>query len=215
MNFVNLSDLYYAIAAQAPGLNEISAIDELRRAARTFARESMASQETIITAAAASSAVIVVDVPDAQVEPVGVLWIEGVASHRIHPVTLENIQSLDPLWRTRQPGTPTCFVMETIDEITLVPAPLDAIDTIYVRACYQPTMTASKIDAALVRHYEEGLIDGALYRILRMPNCSWSNPQAAQQAQERYETAISRARADAQKNHTINTTEPRRIRCLA
>jgi hypothetical protein len=215
VNFVNLSDLYYAIAPQAPGFNEVSAIDELRRAAREFCRESMASAETFQFTVPANVGIVGVEVPDSAVEPVGVLWIEGLRSTPVWARTLEDLRKTDPTWRTRTGSQAECFVQEIPDEVQLVPRPTVAVAVAYMRVCYQPTRTATKIDEFMVRHYENALIDGALYRILRMPNQTWSNPQAAQQAQERYEMAISRARADAQKNHTINTTEARAMRFLA
>lgn len=214
MNFVPLLDLYNAIAPQAPGLNEVSALDELRRAARALAHASQASQETLQVAVAAGNPFVAIDVPDSAVEPVGVLWVE-YGGRKLWPVNLFDIMESDPAWRTRTASTPCRFVHETPDEITLTPPPATAQPAVYLRVAYQPTRTADKLDAELVRHYEEGLIDGALYRILRMPGQTWTNPGAAQQAQERYEMAISRARADARRNHTLNNPLRTTIRPLA
>lgn len=214
MNFVPLLDLYNAIAPQAPGLNEVSALDELRTAARALAHASKVSQESITTAVAAGGAFLAIDTPDSAVDAVGVMWIE-YGKTRLHPINPMDLAERDPAWRSRVPGRPQWYTQETADEVTLIPAAKDAEANVIMRIAYQPARGATKIDEVLVRHYEEALIDGALYRILRMPNCAWSNPAAAQQHQERYEMAISRARADGRRNMMLNTPLQTTVRCLA
>lgn len=214
MNFVNLSELYYAIAPHAAGFNEISALDELRRATRAFAHASMVSQETIQTTAPANNALLAIEAPDTDVEPVGVLWLM-FGGRRLNPINLDELMRSDPRWRTRIPGAPCHFAQELPDELTLIPAPAIAEAGVFMRVCYQPTRTADKIDETLVRHYEEGLIDGALYRILRIPGQTWTNAPMAEQAQERYEMAISRARADARRNLQLNAPIHTPLRPLA
>lgn len=214
MNLVPLSDLYTAIAASAPGLNEISAIDELRRAARVLARESMASAESMPTSVTVGGQYVAVDEADSQVEPVGVLWVQ-YGSRRLHPITLNDLTIKNPGWRALPRGAPMEFVLETIDELTLIPTPDKDEATVILRVAYQPKRDADSIDEVLVRHYEEGIIDGALSRILGMPNTTWHNPTEAAMAKDRFETAVSRARQDGVRNHTVNVPLTRFVRPAA
>jgi hypothetical protein len=200
MNFKPLSDLYAMVSTQAPGYNEDSAIDELLRTARTFCRESLVSQETVETSIDANARTLVVDSPASQVAVHRVMWVTAPYGD-IAIVTLAELNQCAG-WRTAT-GNPYRCANELDGELVLDRAPESAVTPVYVRVATIPKLVQVRVDAILVDEWGEAIADGALYRILRMPNQTWSNPGAAAEAKARYEIELSRAKAEAAKNRSV------------
>lgn len=195
MNLDAISDLYYGVAPAAPGFNEDSALDELRRAAIYFARETLISQETLENSVASGERVLSVEPPAAGLEVYRVLWVSAPYG----PIRIETAAWLNqvmPAWRTAT-GDPCACCADADGELALSSAPTRDIDPVYLRVAFLPAPTATKIDRVLAREWGDAIIDFALHRILRMPNQTWSNPGAAQEAYARAAIAAERAKAAA------------------
>lgn len=200
MNFKPLSDLYLGIAAQTAGLNEDSALDELRRAARTFCRDTLISQETFDTSIAPGDRSIFIDPPSGQVKILRALWVT-TPEGKLQIETLDWLNNV-PGWRSAT-GMPTCCAADVDGELALSSAPATTIDPVHVRVAYLPSLVATQLDAVLVDEWGEAIQDLALHRILRMPNQTWSNPGAAEEARVRYSHAESAAKAAAATNRSV------------
>jgi len=196
MSLVDLSVLYLRIASQVRGLNQTSALEEIEAAARVFCRETLYWRETVETSSNAGDPSLIVDPIGNDAEPVGVWWVH-YGRNKIWPRTQADLNSAYPAWRESAGATPRYFIQPSDDELILYPTPLTVETNVRIRAAYQPKLGSLRVGARVVRNYDEALIDGALHRILRMPNSPWSNPGAAEEARIRFEGAISRARVEA------------------
>lgn len=203
----NLSDLYGRIAIVAPGLNENSAIDELRYALLDFCMETHCSQDTIETSIAAGETAILYDSPSPSH-----LFVCRVLSVDLPTGNLP-IRTLDELrefgnWREAE-GPPRICTPEAPGELSTYPTTQEAITPIYVRIALAPTQTTTKIDEDVLNRYGNAIADGAIARILGMPGQTWSNPNEAMRRQRMFDIARSRARAESAKNQAHSTIQHR------
>lgn len=211
MRFTALSSLYLALAPWAPGLNEDSALDELRRATRQFCRATNISAESFETSLASGDRQIAFEPPGASVLVHRVLWVQAPYG----PITLASLDELnrESGWRTAT-GDPNACSPEASDanELVLNRAPTRSIDPVYVRMACQPTLTATEIDTRVAEEWGEAVIDLALKRILSIPKQTWTDPAEAERRYRDYLASESRARAQATVNNaftTIRTPFPR------
>lgn len=196
MSLVDLEVLYPRIASQTRGLNQTSAMEELVAAARVFCRETLYWRETALTSSNAGDPSLIVDPLGNDAEPVGVWWVH-YGRTKIWPRTEVDLNGTYPAWRESAGAEPRYFIQPSDDELILYPTPLVVEPDVRIRAAYQPKLGSTRIGERVMRNYDEALVDGALHRILRMPNSPWSNPGAAEEARIRFEGAISRARVEA------------------
>jgi hypothetical protein len=196
VSLVDLEVLYPRIASQTRGLNQTSAIEELAAAARVFCRETLFWRQTVSTSSNANDPLLIVDPIGNDAEPVGVFWVQ-YGSQKLWPRTEADMNRAAPAWRDSMAATPRYFIHPGDDELILYPTPLVVETKVLIRAAYQPKPGVLRVGERVMRHYDEALVDGALHRILRMPNSPWSNPGAAEEARIRFEGAISRARVEA------------------
>lgn len=207
MNFVNLSDLYWQISAQAPGLNKATALDHLRESAREFCDYTLAIQETIEDSISIGDDQLIVRPSSAQLELKLVMRVETPRGP-LKVETLERLQSITN-WRAKI-GNVCGYVEEgDIGELRLYPIS-DKAEDVHVRIAVVPSLNATKIPKALAVRYGTAIKDGALARILGMPNQTWTNPGAAMKHQRDFDIARSGARATANLDNG-RTTLTRRI----
>jgi hypothetical protein len=101
------------------------------------------------------------------------------------------------------PGTPSKF--ELLDPHTLVmsPAPNRTFENaLWLQVSVQPTRGAEALPPFARTHHFQALEVGTLGKFLAQPNKPWSEPQSAILHQRRFEVAIMRARADAEKGYS-------------
>lgn len=214
MIFVELSELYSLIASSCVGYNETSAIDELRRAARLFCRETLISQETQETSFAEGDTTLSYDSPDSR--QVDVVRVMSVTCPRgpLKIVTLAELDNRFANWRSAPTGSP-CFAANESPsdrELALYPGAGAAETPVHVRIAVMPTRIATKLDKTVLDEYGEVIGDGALARILRIPGKAWTDKVEADKASGRFEMELSRTRAASNKNRSvasISTAIPR------
>lgn len=199
----NLSDLYNRVAIVAPGLNENSAIDELRYALLDFCMETHCSQDTIETSVSAGEAAILYDSPNPSHLFVCRVLGVGLPTGNLPIKTLDEMREVDN-WRAAE-GYPRMCTPEAPGELSTYPTTQEAITPIYVRLALAPTQTATKIDEDVLNRYGNAIADGALARILGMSGQTWSNPNEAMRRQRMFDIARSRARAESAKNQAHAT----------
>lgn len=210
MNFTLISTLLPLIAEAAPGLNENSAIDELRRAARTLCQQALVSQETQESAFTAGDTTLSYDSPDpTQVYVHRVMWVTCPRGN-IPVETLAFINERFPNWRSLPGGSPCVVANENDGELALYPSvgTSNAESPVHIRLACAPTLAATKLDTSIVNQYAEDIANGALARILRMPKQTWTEPAAAADHSARFEQAISAARAQATLDRSVTSIKP-------
>ena len=95
----------------------------------------------------------------------------------LDPISPRSLELNYPDWRDRS-GTPTVFLQKTSDSFWLVPVP-NSNKEILINVALKPTRTTNNIDTEFSNTYRDGIIYGAVYRLLRMPSKQWTDPVAA------------------------------------
>jgi len=118
------------------------------------------------------------------------------------PMAMKSTQWLDeefPNWR-EQTGDPRYYLMLSDRRVRFVPAS-DEVQPIAVTGTVilQPSRKAEDFGDDLLQ-YDQGLVHGALFRLLAMANKPWSDPQRAQVCQIEYVEAISQAKHEAMRD---------------
>lgn len=207
IRLVELSTLYWMISAEAPGLNENTAIDWLRWAARKFCMETNCSQDTVESSISADDPILSVDSPN----PTHLLV------HRVMSVEAPNriieIKSLQDLnsfgeWRART-GQPKMCTPESPNELRLVPIPTEAEALITLRVALVPSTTTIKLDKDIADRYGEIIAGGALGQILGMSGQTWSNPQTADIKQRKFNLDCNRVKPIGAMNNAFAESRPR------
>lgn len=203
MNFVNLSELYWMVSPEAPGLNEDVAIKHLREAARDFCSYTLASQETVELSIAVGDADLQVQPSSSYVVLKSVIRIDSPRGE-IKPTTLGEL-ARRPNWRAST-GAVTHYVEEGgAGELRLYPITTEAED-LHVRIAVMPSRGALKVDKVIVDRWGDAIASGALSRILRMSGQSWTNPVEATRKEADFTHYKSRARVMAHKDNGFTTT---------
>jgi len=114
----------------------------------------------------------------------------GTNVHRIVWVTYDG-KSLEPVstglleqrkenWR-EETGTPEYFIKQGLDQFNLVPVPSATLSRgINIRVALKPTLTSNACDEEIMTDYRDTIINGALFRLCRMPAQDWTDLGAAQ-----------------------------------
>lgn len=110
-----------------------------------------------------------------------IMW----ASHQgkdLEPISTTLLEQRVPKWRDADNRTtPKYFVKQSPSTVWLVPVPnvTEASSTIF-RVQLKPTHTSTACDDAIMSDYRDTIINGALFRLLRIPNKDWSDLSGAQ-----------------------------------
>jgi hypothetical protein len=107
-----------------------------------------------------------------------VLWVTHLGKD-IEPITTTLLEQRIPKWREGN-GVPEYFVQYTSSTFLLVPIPTTTgVSSTILRAVLRPTYTSTACDDAVMNDYRDTIVNGALFRLLRMPNKEWSDLQTA------------------------------------
>ena len=100
-------------------------------------------------------------------------------------------------------GIPYKYAMVDRDTMTLFPIPSTAIaGVLKVRATIIPKTTSNGLDAGVAEDYEETIISGALFRLMSMPNKSWTSVKTAEYHGRKFRSEMTMARARIEKGFT-------------
>ena len=93
----------------------------------------------------------------------------------LEPISNLLLDQRKPDWRNKT-GTPEYFVKQRSNYIWLAPVPsqLEPIST-HVRACLKPVHDAQGIVDWMMNDYRDDIVNGTLFRLLRMPSKAWSD----------------------------------------
>ena len=110
-----------------------------------------------------------------------ILWVthQGVD---LEPISTGLLEQRLPKWRdASNAGTPKYFVKVTQAAFWLVPVPnATESQAVILRAQLKPTYTSSACDDGVMTDYRDAIVQGALFRLLRMPSREWTDLTGAQ-----------------------------------
>ena len=130
-------------------------------------------------------------------QPVGtdvhqILWMtyDGEDLNPISPRSLE-VNFAD--WRDRT-GIPQVFLQKTPTLFHTIPVPnVTKNNGFRVSVALKPSRTSSNIDTTFSTDYRDGIIYGALYRLLRIPSREWTDATAARDYRGLFEEEVKQA----------------------
>ena len=107
-----------------------------------------------------------------------ILW----ATHKgkdLEPTTTTLLEQRLPKWR-EDSGVPEYFIQQNSATFILAPIPsVTIVGSTIVRAVLRPTHTSTSCDNDVMNDYRDTIINGALFRLLRIPNKDWSDMKGA------------------------------------
>jgi len=107
-----------------------------------------------------------------------ILWIT-FDGNDMDPISPRSLELNYPDWRDRT-GRPNVYLQKTPSTFWLVPVPGSTLSNgVLASVALKPTRTTSNIDTTFSNTYRDGIIYGALYRLLRIPQREWSDTRAA------------------------------------
>ena len=204
---MDLSDLIPDVQLEASTIPDPLAMRELVRAARELLTFSLAWQvDAIVNLTGASQ--YFVYFPAELAEPVSASYAPtaGGASSRLLPTTVARLSAMNPSWRTLT-GTPIEYYFNDLNTVVFTPNPTSGVVTL--RVALRPTLDDPTIDDRVGAEFQEHIVHGALYRLLRMPKRSWSNADMAAFYKDLFETDKGQARDRAVDNFS---KVPRQVR---
>ena len=100
----------------------------------------------------------------------------------LEPSTTALIEQRKPKWRIKgYEGTPEFFVKQSPSMFYLVPVPsATEANSLLVRAILKPTHRSTSCSDDVMNDYRDTIINGALYRLLRIPGREWTDYPGAQ-----------------------------------
>jgi hypothetical protein len=107
-----------------------------------------------------------------------ILWVTHQGKD-LEPLTTTLLEQRLPKWR-EQAGVPEYFVQQNSASFMLAPVPsATVVGSTIVRAVLRPTHISTACDNDVMNDYRDTIVNGALFRLLRIPNKDWSDMQGA------------------------------------
>lgn len=120
----------------------------------------------------------------------------------LKPKTYQQLNDINEQWRT-QTGEPYYYQRVGNDSVRLVYIPTaNETGAIKARAILQPAFTATTIDDKILDDYDEMILHGTLYRILRIPGKAWSDINLANFYENEFRTKLDEAKSRAVDERT-------------
>jgi len=171
------------------------------QAARDFCRRTLAWRERNTVATVAGTPTYVV------YTPANGVVVDFFAPKLDTDITLikvptAKVDSIDMELLTDQDEPSYAFLTGVQNEIQLAAIP-DAAYTFSFQLALMPAEAATTIDDTLWDRYGDTIVSGALFRLLRMPGKSWSDPQMAEYHRNLYEAAIPEAQSKSADGNMV------------
>jgi len=113
------------------------------------------------------------------------------------PISPRSLELNYPDWRDRT-GNPYVYLQKTANTFWTVPVPsASTANALIMSVALKPTRTSNNIDTEFSNQYRDGIIYGALYRLLRMPGKPWSDIYAAQEYLFQFNQEVKQAELKA------------------
>jgi hypothetical protein len=109
-----------------------------------------------------------------------IMWVvhDGV---EVDPISSSLLEQRKPGWRDKDArGVPEYYLKASQSTVWLVPVPLvGKPSSTIIRAQLKPTHTSDSADDELFSDYRDTIVNGALFRLLRLPSKQWTDFTAA------------------------------------
>lgn len=204
-----IEDLYPGVLASAPTVPELLLDRAIRDTARDFCKRTRylrTQLDAIDVVADTATYDLTLPTDTALVDIIAVTY-DG---SELTPKTIEQLRRDDADWETAT-GSPNYYFRSGVSSIQLVGIPqADNAGSLVVRVALMPTFAAATIDDVLVEDHHEELVNGALFRLLRIPNKGWTDRGMSDYYGTLYESKIGEATHVADSDRTMNVR--RRVR---
>tara|TARA_Y100000748_G_scaffold293015_1_gene282101 strand:+ start:468 stop:1157 length:690 start_codon:yes stop_codon:yes gene_type:complete len=111
----------------------------------------------------------------------------------LEAVSSSLLEEREPKWReSTYVGTPTYFIKQTSSQFWLVPIPsVTKVGSTIVRAIIKPTHTSTACEADVMNDFRDAIVNGTLFRLLRIPNKDWSDLTGAEVYAQLWQEGLS------------------------
>ena len=118
----------------------------------------------------------------------------------LEAITPRGLESKKPKWReASNSATPEYFIQQSPDLFWVVPIPDTSLaNGIILNVSLKPSRSSNNIATEIADDYRDGIIFGALYRLLRMPARDWTDPNAARDYAGLFANTVQEAEIKAQ-----------------
>jgi hypothetical protein len=181
MASVNYEDLLPDIIPMAPGCTDTLIENTIRASVVELCEKSEVYQYEM------DPVTTVANVHEYEFEPPS-----GTAVHKIlwathdgndlEPLSSSLLEEREPKWReATYSGTPRYFIKQSQTTFWLAPIPSTTkTSSTIIRAILKPTHTSTACDADVMNDYRDTIVNGTLFRLLRIPNKDWSDLMGAE-----------------------------------
>lgn len=186
VEFIALEEFLPRITLIAKGVPDDVALEYLRQACQTLARDSLLLQRDLY-----------LDV-QAQVRD---YYLEAGDFEQVHYVRYVRLgkEQRPCIAASQRMARCECrdFVFEPNDKIILTKTPkADAENQLFVRYFAIPTQNACDVDKLLYDRYHDVVVNGALAQLLLMRQYAFADPQMAMLYEKRFKQGIAQAKID-------------------
>jgi hypothetical protein len=114
------------------------------------------------------------------------------------PISIDDLPLVLPNWPTAQGPEPRYYNAPEDDEtIVVYPIPTNPpTKTLSAKVTYAPTLAATVIDDRLASRHIEAIKQGALARLLDLPQQTWTDHVLAERRRLQFESSIQASRVD-------------------
>lgn len=198
VEFVSLAEFLPRVTLIAKGVPDDVALEYLRQAAQTLARDSLLLKRELRLDVQA----LVRD-----------YYLENGDNEQVHyvcDVQLGKRKICHTLHRRLAFFKCNDFIFEPPDKIILQKAPkADAENQLFVRYFAMPTQNTCAVDKLLFDRYHDVVVNGALSQLLLMRQYPFADPQMAVLYDQRFKQGIAQAKIDAMRKfenvqHSLN-----------
>lgn len=204
MEFVNISEIIDEVVAEVPGCPVYTVRKQVIWAAIEFCRETNVSVYTEYEIDIdADCEVIQLPCPSASVRVWQPLWIKTAraGNSTLHPLNRRRLAERGANWQGLEGDWPLSYVRLNKDRIQLIPMPKnDHEAALTIHCSYLPAREATRLDEVLIEEYGDAIINGALYRLLRMSKQAWHDAVESRERRDWFSMAMSDAKALAIKD---------------
>ena len=123
-----------------------------------------------------------------------ILWMT-YDGEDMDPTSPRSLELNYPDWRDRT-GIPEVFLQQSPDLFYVAPVPnATKTDGFRVSVALKPTRSSNNIDTDFSTDYRDGIVFGALWRLLRIPSREWSDARAAADYRNLFDEQVREAEA--------------------
>lgn len=186
VNPVRFEDMLHLVLPYAPNCPPQTAVFHLQRAASDFFQRTLAWRADLPTL------LTVIDQPDYALVVPQEAAIAKMLRYSYDGSGFDVIDAEAGLaLQLEEAGTQVSWT-EDRSTASVNPVPADAGKTLDFRVALKPSLDGQAIPGLMFEHYSDHIANGAISRILRMPDKDWTNPMAADAYESRYEVSVAR-----------------------